>query len=74
MGWVLDWTSMRETMQHSKIADPVQDPRLLQSVKVRVLRAFCVAGKRVEIGAEVEVPYCTARDLRAIGKAEMVNS
>lgn len=59
---------------HQQIADPIQDKKLFQLVKVRVLRPFCVAGKRVEIGAEVEIPYHVAQDLKAIGKAEMVNS
>lgn len=59
-------------MQHGKIADPVQDPKLFRLVKVRVLRPFCVAGKRVEIGAETEVPYHVALDLAAIGKCEIL--
>lgn len=56
-------------MQPGKIADPVQDPKLFRLVKVRVLRPFCVAGKRVEIGAETEVPYDIARSLAASGKS-----
>lgn len=59
-------------MQHGKIADPVQDPRLFRLVKVRVLRPFCVAGKRVEIGAETEVPYDIARSLAATGKCDIL--
>ncbi len=63
---------MRDTIQHGKIADPIQDPRLFKLVKVRVLRPFCVAGKRVEIGAETTVPYHVARDLAASKKCEIL--
>lgn len=59
-------------MQHGKIADPVQDPKLFRLVKVRALRPFCVAGKRVEVGAEAEVPYHVALDLVAIKKCEIL--
>lgn len=57
-------------MNYSKTADPVQDPKLFQLTRVKVIRPFCVMGRRVEIGAEVAVPYHIALDLRAIGKAE----
>lgn len=48
------------------------DPKLFQPVRVRVRRSFCVGGQRLEIGAEVEIPYHVARDLQAIGKAEFI--
>ncbi len=59
-------------MQHSKIAEPVQDPRLFTPTKVRVIQPFSVKGQRMEIGAQCEVPYHTAVDLRAIGKCELI--
>lgn len=73
MGWVREWNDIRDTMKQGKIAAPVQDPRLFRLVKVRVLKPFCVAGKRVEIGAETEVPYHVARDLEAVGKCEILD-
>ena len=59
-------------MQHSKIGEPVQDPRLFTPTKVRVIRPFCVNGQRIEIGAQCEVPYHTALGLQAIGKCEII--
>lgn len=60
-------------MNEWTIDKPVRnDSRLFQPTKVRVLRSFCVAGRRLEVGTEVEIPYHVARDLRAIGKAEFV--
>jgi hypothetical protein len=61
-----------DTMRHSNVAAPVQDPKLFQPVKVRVLRSFCVTGKPLAVGAEVELPYHVARDLRALGRVELI--
>jgi hypothetical protein len=59
-------------MNRSEIAPPVQNPQLFQPVKVRVLRSFCVTGRPLAVGAEVELPYHVARDLEAMGKAEIL--
>ena len=74
MSWVREWTTMSHVMIHNKIPDPVQDPKLFAPTKVRVLKpSFCVAGKRVENGEEIEVPYHVARDLHAVGKCEFID-
>lgn len=73
MSWVREWSEMRDTMHQGKIADPVQDPKLFQPVTVRVVRPFCVRGRRLEIGEEVDIAYHVAIDLKAMGKAELLN-
>ncbi len=72
MNWATKWNDMRPSTRQGKIPEPVQDPKLFAPTKVRVLRPFCVAGSRCEIGTEVSVPYHVALDLRNIGKAELV--
>jgi hypothetical protein len=47
-------------------------PELLELVPVRVLRAFCVGGQRMEPGATVKLARHDAVSLAAIGKAELV--
>lgn len=69
MNWAREWNEMRDTMTRTKLPDPVQDPKWFEPTKVRVLRPFCVKGKRCEIGSETEVPRHVALDLVAIGKA-----
>ena len=54
-----------------KIPTPTTDPRLLQKVRVRVLKPFCVSGKRLEIGAEVTIEFHVARDMKALGKVQI---
>jgi hypothetical protein len=39
-------------------------------MRVRVLRAFCIAGERQEPGTEIEVPDSIVRELVHMGKAE----
>lgn len=52
---------------------PAPNPReLLELVSVRVLRPFCVAGKRVDVGASVELPRHDAISLQALGKVEAI--
>lgn len=51
---------------------PRNDPKLLELVRCRVLRAFCVAGKRVEVDQVVELPQHDARSLAAIGKLKIL--
>lgn len=41
---------------------------------VRVLRAFCLAGQRQEIGAELELPAPLAAELRSAGKVEPITT
>jgi hypothetical protein len=41
-------------------------------VKVRVLRAFLLKGKRIEIGKEIEVSKALAVELVSVNKAEFV--
>lgn len=59
-------------MQTERVPAIVQDPRWAVPTRVRVLRAFCVQGARVEPGTETTVPYMTALDLAAVKKAEIV--
>lgn len=47
-------------------------PELMAPVRCRVLRPFCVAGQRVEIGAYVDLPKYDADSLRATGRVEIV--
>ncbi|MDR4469831.1 MAG: hypothetical protein MRJ68_16300 [Nitrospira sp.] len=70
MSWVNDWSEMKPSAE--KVPLPVQDPKWFAATRVRVLRPFCVAGKRCEIGTETQVPYHVALDLKAIGKAELI--
>jgi len=70
MAWVNEWSDLRPSI--GKVAPPVQDDRLFAPTKVRVLRPFCVKGKRCEIGTVTEVAYHVALDLKAIGKAELI--
>lgn len=72
MSWVNEWSEMKPSAE--KVPTPVQDPKLFAPTKVRVLRPFCVAGKRCEIGTETQVPFHVALDLRNIGKAELVTT
>jgi hypothetical protein len=51
---------------------PVNDPRLMRLVRVRVVRPFRVAGKPLTIGEEVEIPFHVACDLRVLGKCEIL--
>lgn len=48
-----------------KIINP---PNLIRLVRVRVLRSFCVGGRPIAVGEEVEVEFHTARSLMATGK------
>ena len=50
-----------------------QDPRLFTPTKVRVLRPFYVAGKALQVGDIATVEAHLARDLVAVGKAELVS-
>jgi hypothetical protein len=43
-------------------------------VKVRVLRAFLLQGKRVEIGKEIEISKALAVELVSVNKAEFVRA
>jgi hypothetical protein len=43
-------------------------------VKVRVLRAFLLQGKRIEIGKEIDVSKALAVDLVSVNKAEFVRA
>lgn len=70
MSWVDNWSDLN--LPKGRVAPPVQDDRLFAPTKVRVLRPFCVGGKRCEVGEEATVPYHTALDLRNIGKASIV--
>lgn len=70
MSWVTDWSDMKPP--NETVAPPIQDPRLFEPTRVRVLRPFCVAGKRCEVGTETSVPYHIALDLKAIGKCELI--
>ena len=58
----------------SKVPPPVNPPHLMRLVLVKVIRPFSEGGQPLAIGAEVEIEYHLARDLAAIGKAEMLNS
>ena len=47
---------------------PKNDPRLLRLVRVKVIVPFCLGGQPLSVGAQVEIPFHLAQDLRAIGK------
>lgn len=51
---------------------PRVDPRLLEPVRCRVLRAFCVGGARVEPGEIVELTRFDAQSMRALGRVEIL--
>ncbi len=56
----------------NKPLPPTNDPRLFVPTKVLVLRPFMVKTTAVLPGEVVEIPYHVARDMIAIGKAELV--
>lgn len=53
--------------------DMTNPPELFRPTKVRVLNAFHVGGGKVaEVGSVVSIPAHLARELAAIGKAEIL--
>ena len=50
---------------------PKNPPELLEKVKVRVLRSFCVSGKPMSEGDLISIESHLADSLRAIGKVEI---
>lgn len=79
MSWVKGWDDMNTQMPWAVLPiktaaelEREQNPKLFERVKVRCTRPFCVAGKRIEIGQEVEIQRATATDLVALKKAEFV--
>ncbi|NOS81307.1 MAG: hypothetical protein HOP32_06980 [Nitrospira sp.] len=60
-------------MNHLETAPtPKNDPRLLESVQVIVLRPFCLHGQPLTKGTTVELPRYVAVDMITLGKAELV--
>ncbi len=57
-----------------RVPTPKNDPKLLRLVRVRVLHSFCVAGAALEIGAEATIEFHVARDMQALGKAELLSA
>jgi hypothetical protein len=51
---------------------PLNPPHLVAPTRVKVLRAFCIKGKRVEPGSTVTIQFHLAKELEAIGKVELV--
>lgn len=47
---------------------------LLATLTIEVLRAFCVAGQRVEPGSQIDLPRLVAAELIALGKAQVALS
>ena len=47
-------------------------PELMKPTRCRVLRPFCVAGKRVEPGQTVELARHDAESMKAIGRVEVL--
>jgi hypothetical protein len=70
MSWVTDWNQMRE--RHEKAPPPVNDPKLMRMVKVKVLKPFWVKGKPAAVGDEVEIVAHVALDLARLGKCEIL--
>jgi hypothetical protein len=52
---------------------PKNERRLLEPVKGRVVKPFCVRGTRLEPGAIVELPRFDARSLAAAGRLELLD-
>lgn len=52
---------------------PKNDTRLMQRVRLRVLRPFCVQGQPLATGTIVALPRYVATDMIALGKAEIVD-
>jgi hypothetical protein len=48
----------------------VNDPRIYEPIKVKILRPFCFKHKVLERGTVIELPKCLANDMCACGKAE----
>ena len=51
---------------------PKNAPELLRPTRCRVLKAFSVAGRRIEVGEVVELARHDAESLAAIGEAELL--
>ena len=51
---------------------PPMPEHLSHLVRVRVIGGFCIKGQAVPIGAQVEIPFHLAQDLRAIGKIHLL--
>lgn len=52
---------------------PKNDAALFAPVRVKVLRSFLLEGEPVPVGAKVTVPAYVARDLVALGRAELIS-
>ncbi len=51
---------------------PKNDPQLFKPTQVRCLRPFCVQGKRIEVDTILTMPWHSARDMRSLGKIEIL--
>ena len=56
----------------SKVPLPVNPTHLTRLVSVMVIRSFCLGGRPLAIGDEVQIEYAMARDLIFLGKAQML--
>lgn len=77
MGWALQrdhGQRMTETERLAELRKPpaANPPHLTKPTRCTVLKAFCVAGKRVELGQTVTLEFHVARDLAAIHKVEVL--
>lgn len=68
---VNEWNGT-QTPSSQNIPPPINPPHLMRLVRVKVLRPFCVKGKPLASGDEVEVEFHLAKDLQALGKAAIV--
>ena len=74
-----NWTTMqlandaeRERLAILQKPPAPNPPELLKATPVRVLKPFCVAGKRIEVGETIDLQWHDARSLAALGKVELV--
>jgi len=65
----MNWTTREPRLPHHEM--PRNNPRLFELVQVRVLRAFCIRGERIEPGKLVELERHLAESLASIGKVQL---
>lgn len=73
MSWVQAWkgTLMNEWSSNAPVKN---DPKLLAPTKILSLGGFCVRGRSVPSGEEVEIERYVAEGLVARGKAEFMTT
>lgn len=73
--WVIKRAADREETERLAYLNqppPKNDPALFTPTRVRVLRPFCVDGRRVEVDEEITLAHHDATSLRASKKVEFL--